>query len=177
MQIESTDPLTDLRSELVRLNPAEILVPESLKLSNTFTGHITSLPDWRFETGRCREILLRKMGVSTLEGFGLEKLPLAIQTSGVIVQYLEQTQPTAIDMLKGLSTYNTSDFMALDAATRRNLELTETIRRGDSQGSLLSVLDRTITPMGHRCMQQWVSKPLLNIEKIEDRQRNVTAFF
>ena len=177
MQIESNDPMTDLRSELVRLNPAEILVPESLKFNGTFGGHITSLPDWRFETGRCRETLLRKMEVSTLEGFGLEKLPLAIQTSGVIVQYLEQTQPTAIGMLKGLSTYNTSDFMALDAATRRNLELTETIRHSDSQGSLLSILDRTVTPMGHRCMLQWVSKPLLNIEKIENRQRNVTVFF
>jgi len=176
-EIESTDPMTDLRSELVRLNPAEILTPESFKLNGAFAGHITSLPDWRFETGRCRETLLRKLEVSTLEGFGLENLPLAIQTSGAILQYLEQTQPTAIGMLKGLSTYNTSDFMTLDAATRRNLELTETIRHNDAQGSLLSILDRAITPMGHRCIRQWVNKPLLNIEKIEERQRSVTAFY
>ncbi len=176
-QIESADPLTDLRSELARLNPVEILLPESLKLNGNLTGSLTSMPDWRFETGRCREILLRKMEVSTLDGFGLENLPLAIQTSGMIIQYLEQTQPSAIALLKGLATYNTSEFMVLDAATRRNLELTETIRRGDIQGSLLSVLDRTITPMGHRCIRQWVSKPLLDITKIEQRQNNVSVFF
>ncbi len=176
-EIESNDPLTDLRSELARLNPAEILIPESLKLNSAYSGHITSVPDWRFETGRCRESLLRKMEVSTLEGYGIENLPLAIQTSGVIIQYLEQTQPSAISMLKGLSTYNTTEFMMLDSATRRNLELTETIRRSNTQGSLLSILDRTITPMGHRCVRQWVSKPLLNIDKIEERQCNVTAFF
>ncbi len=176
-QIESADPLTDLRSELVRLNPVEILIPESMKLIISPNGSLTKLPEWRFETGRCREILLRKMEVSTLEGFGLENLTLATQTCGVILQYLEQTQPSAIAMLKGLATYNTSEFMMLDAATRRNLELTETIRRGDTQGSLLSILDRTITPMGHRCIRQWVSKPLLNIEMIARRQENITVFF
>ena len=176
-ELQSQDPLVDLRSELARLNPVEILAPESLKPGAGINGHVTSLPDWRFETGRCRETILRKMEVSTLEGFGLENMPLAIQTSGVIIQYLEQTQPSAIGILKGLSTYNTGEFMMLDAATRRNLEITETIRRAESHGSLLSILDRTITPMGHRCIRQWVSKPLLKIEKINTRQENVTAFF
>lgn len=175
-EFESYDPISDLRSEVVRLNPAEILMPESMKLNGSLTNHTTSLPDWRFDTGRCRETLLRKMGVTTLDGFGLEQMPLAIQTSGVIIQYLEQTQPTAISTLQGLSTYSTSDFMVLDAPTRRNLELNETIRRSNTQGSLLSTLDRTITPMGHRCVRQWVSMPLLNIKKIEHRQQNVTVF-
>ena len=175
-EIESSDPHNDLRSELVRLNPVEILIPESLKLNNSLPGHITRLPDWRFETGRCKEILLRKMGVSTLEGYGIENQPLAIQTTGAIVQYLEQTQPAAISMLKGISTYSTSEFMMLDAATRRNLELTETIRRAETQGSLLSILDQTITPMGHRCIRQWVSKPLLSIEKVQQRQKVVETF-
>ncbi|HNW13873.1 MAG TPA: DNA mismatch repair protein MutS, partial [Anaerolineaceae bacterium] len=159
--IESRDPLSDLRAELTRLDPAEILVPESLKLNTAFSGHITSLPDWRFETSRCREVLLRVMQVTTLEGYGLENAPSAIQTSGAILQYLEQTQPAALSMVKSISTYSTGEFMTLDAATRRNLELTETIRRGETQGSLLSILDHTLTPMGHRCMRQWVSKPLL----------------
>jgi len=176
-EIESLDPFSDLRSELVRLNPVEILVPESLKINGLFSGHLTHLPDWRFETGRCREILLRKMEVSTLDGYGLESLPLAIQTAGAVVQYLEQTQPTAISMLKSIYTYNTSEFMMLDASTRRNLELTETIRRGEKEGSLLSILDQTITPMGQRCMRNWVSKPLLNVEKIRQRQAIVDSFF
>ncbi len=175
-EIESQDPLTDLRSELVRLNPVEILLPESLKLNGTSYGHLTPLPDWRFETGRCREILLRRMEVSTLDGYGLENMSLAVQTAGVVVQYLEQTQPAAISLLKGIYTYSTSEFMMLDSSTRRNLELTETIRHAEKQGSLLSILDLTVTPMGQRTMRNWVSKPLLNVEKIQRRQQIVDTF-
>jgi len=177
MQSQSGDPINDLRSEFARLNPAEVLLPESLKVDGLMAGSITRLPDWRFETSRCREVLLRRMQVSSLEGFGLESLPLAVQTCGAIVQYLEQTQPAAIDLLKGISTYNTSEFMMLDAATRRNLELTETIRRSETQGSLLWILDKSVTPMGHRTIRQWVSKPLLNIDHIEKRLEIVDQFF
>ena len=168
-EIESQDPLTDLRSELTRLDPAEILLPESLKLNAAFSGHVTTLPDWRFETSRCRETLLREMKVATLEGYGLENSPLAVQTSGAILQYLEQTQPAALSMLKSLTAYSTGEFMTLDVATRRNLELTETIRRGEIQGSLLSILDHSLTPMGHRCIRQWVSKPLINKKAIQKK--------
>lgn len=176
-EIESADPVTDLKSELVRLNPVEILLPDSIKLDSGLSFHITTLPDWRFETSRCRETLKRVFGVATLEGFGLEHLPLAIQVSGAIMQYLEQTQPSAIPMLKGIATYNTSEFMVLDSSTRRNLELSETIRRRDKQGSLLSILDITMTPMGNRCMHQWVSKPLVDIRRINERLDIVDAFF
>jgi DNA mismatch repair protein MutS len=176
-EMQSADPMSELRSELVRLNSTEVLCPESLKLDPTFNNHVTKLPDWRFDLGRCKEAILRIMNVKTLEGFGLEGLPLAIQTSGVILQYLTDTQPSALLLLRGISTYSTSEFMTLDASTRRNLELTETIRRGDVAGSLLSILDRTITPMGHRCLRQWVSKPLLDIELINRRQNIVALFF
>jgi len=176
-EISSIDPLNDLRSELIRLNAAEVLCPESLNLNGAYSGHVTRLPDWRFESGRCREIILRILEVSTLDGYGLEGLPLAIQTSGVILQYLKDTQPSALLLLRGISVYSTSEFMTLDAATRRNLELTETIRRGDVHGSLLSILDQSITPMGHRLIRQWVSKPLLNLEQIQQRQKVVDYFF
>lgn len=173
----SMDTIGDLRSELTRLNPSEVLCPESLRINGSYSGHITRLPDWRFELGRCRETILRIMEVTTLDGYGLERLPQAIQASGVILQYLKDTQPSALLLLKGISMYSTSEFMSLDAATRRNLELTETIRRGDIQGSLLSVLDQAVTPMGHRLIRQWVSKPLLNIEQIQERQKGVSCFF
>ncbi|RPJ36852.1 MAG: DNA mismatch repair protein MutS, partial [Chloroflexi bacterium] len=88
-------------------------------------------------------------------------------------QYLKETQPTALRLLTGVSTYDLSEFMVLDAATRRNLELTETIRGGDEKGSLLSVLDYSVTPMGKRLIRQWVSKPLLNLEQICQRQNAV----
>jgi DNA mismatch repair protein MutS len=115
-------------------------------------------------------------GTASLDGFGLRGQPLAICAAGGIVQYLEETQSAALKLLSGLSTYQLNEFMTLDAATRRNLELTETIRDGGRIGALLGVLDHTITPMGARLVYQWLSKPLLNVEQIHHRQEGV-AFF
>ena len=132
---------------------------------------------WRFEPGRCQEALLRQFDAATLDGFGLRGMPLAVRTAGVILQFLQETQPAARQMLTRLSTYSLSEFMVLDAATRRNLEITETLRGGQLKGSLLAVLDHTITPMGKRLIQQWVSKPLLDVGQIRQRQENVNLFF
>ena len=129
-----------MRSELTRINPVEILLPESLEMGENNLKHLTRLPDWRFETGRSMETIKRLMGVSTLDGFGLHDLPLAIQTAAVILQYLQDTQSSALKLLTSITSYLTSDFMTLDSATRRNLELTETIRKGEIQGSLLSMM-------------------------------------
>jgi len=175
-EFESGENLVDLRTELMRLNPAEVLCPESMQLQAAYTGHVTRLPDWRFETGRCRETLLRQFGVQTLDGYGLQGLPLATQSAGVILQYIKDTQPAALSLLDHIATYSISEFMTLDASTRRNLELTETIRKGETNGSLLSILDRTVTPMGHRLIRQWVSKPLLDIQAINARQ-DIVAYF
>lgn len=175
-EFEGGDHLVDLRTELMRLNPAEVLCPESMQINTAYSGHVTRLPDWRFETGRCRETLLRQFGVQTLDGYGLQGFPLATQAAGVILQYIKETQPAALSLLDHIATYSTSEFMTLDASTRRNLELTETIRKGETQGSLLSILDRTVTPMGHRLIRQWVSKPLLDIQAIVARQ-DIVAYF
>jgi DNA mismatch repair protein MutS len=175
-QFPVTEQMSELRTELIRLNPAEVLAPESLDLTMVFSGHITKLPDWRFETGRCREMLLRQFEVQSLDGFGLKDHPYATQTAGVILQYLKETQPSSLPLLNHVSTYSIGEFMNLDAATRRNLELTETIRGGETRGSLLSVLDQTVTPMGRRLIRQWVSKPLLDIQEIENRQ-NIVEYF
>jgi DNA mismatch repair protein MutS len=104
-------------------------------------------------------------------------MSLAQRAAGAILQYLQQTQPSALKLLASLSTYNTGEFMVLDAATRRNLELTETLRGGTVQGALLGVLDQTITPMGKRLISQWVSKPLLDVTTIKTRQDRVEYFF
>ena len=102
---------------------------------------------------------------------------LAIRAAGAILQYVSETQPEALQLLSGLSTYSLSEFMTLDAATRRNLELTETLRGGNVKGSLLGVLDHTVTPMGKRLLRQWVSKPLLDVAQIHARQEGVAVFF
>ena len=167
-----------IRSELLRLSPAEALLPEDNNWDEEgFLTHFTSFPAWRFEEERCVDVLLKQFQVSTLDGYGVRGFPFAIRAAGAILQYLEQTRPDSLKLLTGLSMYSLQDFMTLDAATRRNLELTETIRSGSVVGSLLGILDQTITPMGKRLIRQWVSKPLLDAEKINRRLEGVSVFF
>ena len=166
-----------VRAELARLSPAETLYPDTLSFSNDLPGHLTPWPAWRFEHSRCEVALLTQFKAASLDGFGVRGLPLATRAAGTVVQYLEETQPAALNLLSGLSAYHLTEFMTLDAATRRNLELTETLRGERVEGSLLGVLDRTITPMGKRLMRQWVSKPLLDVDQIHQRQEGVEYFF
>lgn len=167
-----------VRSELLRLNPAEILIPEGAKLTpDGYSSHFTEFPAWRFEEERCLDVLKDHFRVKTLDGYGVRGFPYAIRAAGAILQYLEQTRAGSLQLLTGLIRYSLEEFMTLDAATRRNLELTETIRTGTAAGSLLGILDQTITPMGKRLLRQWVSKPLLDVEKIRRRHDGVELFF
>lgn len=167
-----------LRAELTRLRPAEIIHPEGFTLPFPAETkiHASALPAWRFEQGRAAETLLTHFGAASLEGFGLKNAPLAVRAAGGMLRYLKETEPAALPLLTGLRHYSLNEFMTLDAATRRNLELTETLR-GESKGSLLGVLDQTVTPMGKRLLRQWVSQPLLDLAKIEERQNGVEFFF
>ena len=176
-ELSGGDIQSMLRAELTRLHPAEILHPDQVPPGEGLPGHLTAWTAWRFEPGRCQEALLNHFKAASLDGFGLRGLMQAVRAAGAIIQYLAETQPTALALLVGLSTYTISEFMTLDASTRRNLELTETIRDGSLRGSLLGELDRTVTPMGKRRIRQWVSKPLLNCAHIRQRQAGVDYFF
>ena len=169
-------PLEALRAELTRLHPAEIIHPDNQTLPDGITGHLTALPAWKFEPGKCNEILLAQFKSAILDGFGLKNNSLAVRAAGAIVQYVKETQPAALNLLTSLRTYSLNEFMTLDASTRRNLELDETLR-GERKGSLLGTLDTTITPMGKRLIHQWASQPLLSVEKIVHRQNGVQYFF
>ncbi len=176
--------LETMRAELTRLHPAEILHPEDQSLNNNIPGHTTPWPAWRFEPGRCEETILAHFQAAALDGFGLKGQSLAVRAAGAILQYLKETQADALKLLTGLHSYSLSEYMTLDAATRRNLELTETLRgdpaegrRGKRKDSLLGTLDYTITPMGKRLIHQWVSQPLLEVEKINNRLDGVEFFF
>jgi DNA mismatch repair protein MutS len=169
-------PLEALRAELTRLHPAEIILPENQTLNDGVQGHITPYAAWKFEPGKCEETLLTHFNTSTLEGFGIKGHSLAIRAAGAILQYLKETQPDSLKLLTSLRSYSIHEFMTLDASTRRNLELEETLR-GERKGSLLGVLDRTVTPMGKRLLHQWISQPLLSVEKIRRRQEGVRYFF
>jgi DNA mismatch repair protein MutS len=175
-ELSGSDLLTTLRAELARLKPAELLHPDTFKMKDGLHNHMTEVPSWRFEPARCHDLLLRHFAVGALDGYGLRGLPLATSAAAVIIQYLEQTQPAALQLLTRLSTYHLTEFMVLDANTRRTLELIETMRGGEVRGTLLGELDLTVTPMGKRLMRQWVSKPLLNLEQINRRSEAVAHF-
>ncbi len=162
-----------VRAELSRLNPAELLTPEGVPLPDGIPGFSTQWPLYRFESSRAQDVLKKHFEVNTLDGFGLRGMELAIRACGALIQYLRETQPASLKLFTSLSTYTLDEFMNLDAASRRNLELTDTIRSGGVQGSLLSVLDHTVTPMGKRMIQQWLNKPLLKLQAIQLRQAGV----
>ncbi|MEM5776227.1 MAG: DNA mismatch repair protein MutS, partial [Anaerolineaceae bacterium] len=161
--------LNKARDEINRLNAAEILLEESPLQTNGFKSHQTFLPKWKFEFTNCEEALKRQMQVSTLDGFGLRGKPLMVRAAGALLLYLQDTQPSALKMLSSLSTYSLDDFVSLDAATFRNLEITANLRDGGLKGSLQQVLDQTVTSMGQRLMHQWLTQPLMDGQKINER--------
>ena len=181
-EISGNDVLGSIHQEIARLAPRECLLPQTVfegeSLEFTADGlHSTPLPDWRFEASNAARALQMHFEVSSLTAFGLEGMVLATGAAGAILQYLQDTQRGALTHLRSLLTYSTHDFMVLDAPTRRNLELTETIRGRQAKGSLLGVLDRTTTAMGGRLLRQWISRPLLDLDRLEGRLNTVEALY
>jgi DNA mismatch repair protein MutS len=176
-EFSADESLTVLQHELARLTPAEVIHPESMEIIGLWGGHATAIPDWRFEADRAEAAILRHFGVKSLESFGLGSTVRAARAAGVLLEYLLQSQADILPTLASLSTYSLSEFMVIDSATRRNLELISTMRTGDVKGSLLGILDRTLTPMGKRTIRQWLNKPLLDIQRIEQRLDQVESFF
>lgn len=176
-EFESDELLSILEGEIARLDPAELLIPEGWSADLSWEGNITVREPWRFERVRAEETLKDHFGAATLDGFGIGADTLAVRAAGALVEYLGQTQQPALRLLTSLSRYSLSDFMVLDAETRRNLELTATMRGESRKGSLFHVLDATMTPMGRRLLRQWLSEPLLSIEMIETRLDQVNLLF
>jgi len=169
------------QQEIVRLAARECLLPQAFADSDLFpladVVHVSPVEDWHFDPTTAVDALERHFGVETLGAFGLDGKNDAATAAGVIIQYLQETQRGALDQIKTLQTYTTSDYMVLDAATRRNLELTETIRGRRTKGSLLGVLDQTVTAMGGRLLRHWIARPLLDIERLERRLDEVQSLF
>ena len=165
-------------NEITRLKPAEIIAPDDLSLDpiRSLKIPVSLYEGWRFEPNHTRQELQRHFEVATLSGFGLGARPLAVQAAGAIIQYVADTQKQALNHITRLTAYSTDTFMTLDASTRRNLELTETIRGGTAQGSLLGVLDKTITAMGGRLLRTWLQQPLLDVDTLTTRLNAVEAF-
>jgi DNA mismatch repair protein MutS len=188
-QLGGDDAEMLLLDELVRLRPAELIVPErddpalaslSARLAATLAGQgvptvVMPFPAWRFDPENAGRALLDHFAVGTLAGFGCADAPMAIAAAGAAIAYLQEAQQGAVRQVTGLSTYSTSSFMALDAATRRNLEITSSLRGEGLRGTLLDVLDMTQTSLGGRKLRQWLDQPLLDLAAIEERLDAVAA--
>jgi DNA mismatch repair protein MutS len=182
-QLAGGDVMRLAGEELGRLRPAEVLTCDAALAGQQERGDspfgdtlFTVYERWRFDLDTARQALQDQFNVASLDGFGLGGLPLAIQAAGALLQYLAETQRSRLAQLSTVHTYSTEQYMVLDAATRRNLELTETLRRGSVQGSLLGVLDGTVTSMGGRLLHRWITHPLLDLERLTRRLDAVEAF-
>ena len=170
--------------ELSRLQPAELIHVDWQPAESSLHGLVAALSPllstveaWQTEAETAREALKRHFRVATLDGFGLQGRTEAVRAAAALLAYLKQMQPAALGQLGQIQSYSTGEFMTLDESTRRNLELTATMRSGDAKGSLLDVLDDTQTPMGSRLLRRWLSQPLLDPQAIHLRQDAVQAFF
>jgi DNA mismatch repair protein MutS len=169
--------------ELLRLQPAEIVrpagpggdhlpLPESAWLPERAVRSETD--SWRWRLDRADDVLRRQFGVSSVDGFGLNGQPLATRAAGGLLHYLLDTQLSGLKQITQLRSYSTNAYMTLDLQTRRNLELLESAR-GEKRHSLIAVLDVTCTPMGARLLRQWLNQPLLQLDELKLRQRDVRA--
>ncbi|MDX1662285.1 MAG: DNA mismatch repair protein MutS [Candidatus Promineifilaceae bacterium] len=165
----------ELVEELARLAPAELLLPDGEQSLGNVVEAVSRLPDWRFEEGNARTTLLDHFGVDTLAGYGCEGKSLAIRAAGAVLYYLQETQKGSVEQIQRLATYHTDSYMALDGATRRNLELVESLS-GNRANSLLGVLDKTVTAMGARLLRQRITQPLLDLERLCARLDEVDSF-
>ncbi len=169
-------PEDEIYQQLESISPAEILIRKKDKelLSPIINEaipsvRITKIDDWIFNYEYAKELLLMQFKTVNLKGFGIDKLFSGIISAGIVLNYLQETQKVNLTHLNRISLHNPSEYMLLDSSTKRNLEIATTIQEGGSDGTLISILDKTSTAMGGRLLKKWISAPLRNIELIENR--------
>jgi DNA mismatch repair protein MutS len=165
-----------LYAELERLQPVEILISEDNglydELKTTLSSNISlrQQPPWWFDFDSANRLLNTQFGTRDLSGFGCGDLATAVMAAGCLLQYVQDTQRAALPHITGLHVENTDDVIVLDAASRRNLEI-ETNIAGGTENTLASVIDRTTTSMGSRCLRRWLHSPLRNRELLTQRHQ------
>ena len=171
----------DAGAMLARLTPRELLVARDVPAVAGITGGdsgtlLTERDAWEFDPSLARDDLARHFGVRSLDGLGLEDSDdAAVGAAGALLRYLRELQPGGVPHLARPRIERAGGTMPLDEMTRRNLELVESLRGGGTAGTLLDVLDRTLTPMGARLLRQWMLAPLLDVGRIRERLDAVTA--
>lgn len=162
-----------LADEIARLSPAECLVPEGNATVAVAAGDhalLTERAAWCFSSAHCLRILLDHFGTATLDGFGwTDDSSPAITAAGALLEYVHETQKSTLHHIARLEPFVRGSNLLIDEATRRSLELVRTLREDKREGSLLAVIDETVTPMGARLLADWLSNPLTNLDQINHR--------
>lgn len=161
-----------LQATLLRINPAELLYPESFAytyLIERFNG-IRRRPDWEFDAETAERLLTQQFQTRDLNGFGVAKAPLGIVAAGCLMQYVKDTQRTALPHIRSIAVEQNEACVIMDAATRKNLELTQNLS-GGTENTLSGVLDKTATAMGSRLLKRWIHNPLRHAAEIQLRQQ------
>lgn len=169
-----------IHSILSMFEPSEIVVSASQKkwAYEHFTELNISLAEsWMYEGEYARDQLLAHFNTHSLKGFGVESMQLAQRAAGVLLEYIKNNQKRVMGHIRRLYRYEQSDYMSLDPSTKRNLELSASMQEGKLEGSLISILDQTITPMGGRLLRRWLTHPLKQLEPIQERLKRVEILF
>ena len=172
-------------SEVIEtLNPSEIVFSKAQKNEIpdlieelSYEPAITKMEEWIFEPNFGRETLLRHFKTKNLKGFGIDDKDASITAAGAVLHYINETQKSSLPQIKKISIFDPSEYMTLDHATRRNLEITYSFFEGSQEGSLISILDKTETAMGGRLLKKWITMPLRRIKQIKRRLEAVRALF
>ena len=164
-----------LAEEMARLEPTELLLPESQSNNELWARlpgepTLTPRPPWTFSRQNALDLLKRHFRVQTFDGFGIDESSPGLLAAGALLCYLQETQKTDLKHIARMTPYRRGDVMVLDAVTRRSLELTRTLRENRREGTLLDTIDQTVTAGGARRLVQWINHPLLDIEAIRYRQ-------
>lgn len=175
--LTEVEDLRKLNDELMKYEPSEIICNEAFLVSGFDVEHlrakyhisVNALEPHVFDDDGCKRVLLRHFKVNTLIGLGIEEFPVGMIAAGALLQYLYDTQKTDLAHFTHIYPYLTNKYMLLDSATRRNLELTETLRDKQKRGSLLWVLDKTKTAMGGRLLRSMLEQPLIDKTEMEKR--------
>lgn len=165
-----------MAAELQRTNPAELLYPENFEQMALIEQRhgLRRRPLWEFELDTARQQLNLQFGTRDLTGFGVEQAHQALRAAGCLLQYVKDTQRTSLPHIRGLTMERQQDGIIMDAATRRNLEITQNLS-GGSENTLAAILDRTVTPMGSRMLKRWLHMPTRDVQVLNNRQQAIAA--
>ena len=176
-------PMVGLADELARLRPAELLISENPARDDELRPQLnqrgmvlTKRPPWSFAAEQCLKLLLTHFEMTTLEGFDLDPNSPGVTAAGALLEYVQETQKSSLSHIVRLEPWRRGRSLIIDEATRASLELTRTMREGRREGSLLDVIDETVSPMGARLMTEWLSNPLTDIKAIQQRHDAVEEF-